>query len=293
MKIGLIGQGWIGRNYGDDFERRGYVVIRYALEAPYDENKDAISQCDTVFIAVPTPTTKDGFDSSIVESVVKLLKPGACAIIKSTMRPGSTDLLQQRFKDRYIFHSPEFLTEKNAQRDARAPQRNIVGIPDFGDTMWQDAAKKLAGEIIKVLPCAPYEKICSAKEAELIKYAGNNFLYTKVLFANIIYELADSIGADWEAIKEAVIADPRIGPTHWDPVHQSGHGGDPARGAGGHCFIKDFAAMRELYSEMVDDASGLAMIQSIEEKNKQLLINSNKDLDLLDGVYGIQEDRVV
>ena len=56
-KIGFIGQGFIGKNYADDFERRGFEVIRYALEEPYRANKEKIRECDIVFIAVPTPTT--------------------------------------------------------------------------------------------------------------------------------------------------------------------------------------------------------------------------------------------
>ena len=70
-KIGFVGQGYIGKNYADDFENRGFEVIRYALEKPYTKNKDRIKDCDIVFIAVPTPTTPRGFDYSIVRSVIK------------------------------------------------------------------------------------------------------------------------------------------------------------------------------------------------------------------------------
>lgn len=53
--IGFVGQGWIGKNYADDFEERGFSVIRYSLEEPYVANKERIKDCDMVFIAVPTP----------------------------------------------------------------------------------------------------------------------------------------------------------------------------------------------------------------------------------------------
>ena len=52
MKIGFIGQGWIGRHCADDFESRGYEVVRYALEDAYVGNKERIAECDIVFIAV-------------------------------------------------------------------------------------------------------------------------------------------------------------------------------------------------------------------------------------------------
>jgi predicted dinucleotide-binding enzyme len=59
-QIGFIGQGWIGRHYADEFESRMYDVVRYSLEEQYIGNKDRISTCTVVFIAVPTPTTLDG-----------------------------------------------------------------------------------------------------------------------------------------------------------------------------------------------------------------------------------------
>ncbi len=61
MTIGFIGQGFIGKSYADDLERRGKKVVRYSLEEPYIKNKDRIRDCDIVFIAVPTPTTPEGF----------------------------------------------------------------------------------------------------------------------------------------------------------------------------------------------------------------------------------------
>ena len=72
QKIGFIGQGWIGKNYADNFEERGFTVIRYALEEPYNGNKDKIKDCDIIFIAVPTPSTPQGFDDSIVRQAVAL-----------------------------------------------------------------------------------------------------------------------------------------------------------------------------------------------------------------------------
>ena len=64
--IGFIGQGWIGKHYADEFQARMYDVIRYSLEEPYIQNKERIKECEVVFIAVPTPTTPEGFDDSIV-----------------------------------------------------------------------------------------------------------------------------------------------------------------------------------------------------------------------------------
>ncbi|MCK5027249.1 MAG: hypothetical protein KAS07_02425, partial [Candidatus Pacebacteria bacterium] len=109
-KIGFIGQGWIGKNYADDFKNRGYSVVRYAKEKPYDINKDKIAKCDIVFIAVPTPTTPEGFDDSTLRKVIKLVGKGKTAVIKSTVLPGTTESIQKENPNIFIFHSPEFLT---------------------------------------------------------------------------------------------------------------------------------------------------------------------------------------
>jgi UDP-glucose 6-dehydrogenase len=125
-----------------------------------------------------------------------------------------------------------------------------------------------------------------ARDAELIKYGGNCFLYMKVIFANLLCDVAKKRGRAWNAVKDAVAADPRVGPSHMEPFHRSGHGGRPGRGAGGHCFIKDFAAFTRLYKDAVHDASGLRALRALETHNNRLLLESGKDLDLLQEVYG-------
>ncbi len=69
LKIGFIGQGWIGKNYADDFENRDYDIVRYSLDPAHIGNKDKIKDCDMVIIAVPTPTTKTGCDYSLLEKL--------------------------------------------------------------------------------------------------------------------------------------------------------------------------------------------------------------------------------
>lgn len=274
MKIGWIGQGWIGKNYADVFEKRGQTVIRYAQEEPYAQNRELIKECDIVFIAVPTPTTASGFSATIVDEVLSLVGVGKTAVIKSTILPGTTEGLQASHPDVFVMHSPEFLTEATAAHDAEHPDRNIVGIPVDNEDF-----RRRAEAVISVLPPAPYSRICSAKEAELTKYGGNCWFYTKVIFINMLYDLAASLGCDYEAVKEMMKADSRVGSTHLDPIHKTG------RGAGGHCFIKDYAAFRELYEKMLDDQLGSAVLRANEAKNISLLKDSGKDLDLLSGVY--------
>ena len=269
--IGQIGMGWIGSNYAKDFEERGYEVIKYDVEK-YIENKNKICFCDIVFIAVPTPTTPEGFDYSIIDMVLNAVGKGKIAVIKSTILPGTTKKLQEKYPDIFLMHSPEFLTEATAYYDVKNPCRNIIGVTE------KSASR--AGEVMNVLPVAPYEKIMPAEEAELTKYGGNCWFYFKVVFMNMLYDLAKEMDIDYEVVRDAMAADKRIGRTHLDTVHKGG------RGAGGHCFIKDMAAFMELYSQEVNDLRGMMALRHIRNKNVQLLKDSGKDLDLLEGVYG-------
>lgn len=275
MRIGFIGQGWIGKNYADDFEARGYEVIRYALEEPYRRNKTKIATCDIVFIAVPTPTTPGGFDYSLIRDVLPLIGGGKIAVIKSTVLPGTTEALQKLFPNLFVLHSPEFLVESTAAYDAAHPNRNIVGIPNM-NAVYREKAET----VLRVLPDAPYAKVMAARDAEFVKYAGNCFLFIKIVFMNLLYDVVAATDSDWAGVREALIHDPRIGSSHTEPVHKSG------RGAGGHCFIKDFEAFREMYRTNVSDAYGNALLVALKDKNIELLAKSGKDIDLLHGVYG-------
>lgn len=275
FKVGFIGQGWIGKNYANDFEARGFNTVRYSIEPEYIGNKEKIKECDMVFIAVPTPTTPEGFDCSIVENALSLVGHGKIAIIKSTILPGTTIKLQQKFPNVFVFFSPEFLSVATAQFDATHPTRNIVGMP-IVDSAYEEKAKF----VLSKLPQAPYEKVCSSTEAEIIKYARNCIGYARVLMANIFFDLAESLGANYEAVKEAIGADPDFGPTYTNAVHKTG------RGAGGLCFIKDFAALSDFYANKVNDPEGVSMLKALEQKNISLLTKSSKDIDILKSVYG-------
>lgn len=274
-RVGFIGQGFIGKNYADDFENRGYSVVRYSLDKEYVHNKESISECDIVFIAVPTPSTPDGFEYDAVRVSLSLIGESKIAVIKSTMLPGTTRRLQEEFPDIYVFHSPEFLREVSAAHDAANPERNIVGISELSDKQ-----KEKAETILSILPTAPYRKICLLEEAEIIKYAGNNFLTMKVVYMNMIYDTVQKLGCDWDTVRESLVADTRIGKSHTNPVHDGG------RGAGGHCFIKDFSAFRGFAEETLEDPLYVDVLRSLEKKNVDLLKKSGKSSDLLQGIYG-------
>ncbi len=292
--VGFIGQGFIGKNYADDLESRGYEVIRYALEEPYRINKERIKECDIVFVAVPTPTIPSGtlrddghphvrFDDHIVRGAVGLVPDGAIVVIKSTLLPGTTSSIQTQYPHKFVMYFPEFLTETNAAHDATHPVRNIIGIP-----IENDEYRAKAEQVLALLPEAPFVKICNAQTAEHIKYANNAFLFLKIVFANIFYELASKNGADWETIREVIGADPRIGPSHLG-LHLEGDAPNVMRrrGAGRGCFIKDFGVLSELYeATFPEDKDGIAALRGFEYKNNEFLREYDRYVNLLEGVYG-------
>jgi len=282
MKIGFIGQGFIGKNMADSFERRGFEVVRYSLDEKYIGNKEQIKDCAITFIAVPTPSTVYSVNLSAIHSAIDCIGKGNIAVIKSTVPPGTTYLLSKQYPEIRIVHSPEFLREKLARYDVDTPDRTFVGIPVAKHHMVRDSYyqlyKELAQEIIDILPKSEYTAVLYSDETELIKYAGNVFLTMKVIFANMIFDVCKSRGLNYEDVAAGFGADQRIGHSHLT-IDSTG------RGAGGHCFIKDLEAFRQIYEESTGNDRGTKLLAAMIQKNNQLLNESGKDLELLKDIY--------
>jgi UDP-glucose 6-dehydrogenase len=135
--------------------------------------------------------------------------------------------------------------------------------------------------VLKVIPKAKYADICTSAEAEVFKYTHNASGYTQVILFNLMYDLAQKFGANWDVVQKAIQHDPMIPTRYSNPVHKKG------RGAGGGCFIKDVAALRgHVKKNLPEDLLSLKVLEAMEAKNIHLLMSSDKDLDLLEGVYG-------
>lgn len=273
--VGFVGQGFVGKATADNFEKRGFTVIRYALEEAYRGNKLKIKEADVVFVCVPTPTTTKGFLLHIVEEGISLARTGAVVVIKSTVLPGSTKELQKKFPKITLLSNPEFLSEKTAKEDTDNPFANIVGMP-------KKSAKHVeaAALVQSIIPSAPFKLTCSSDEAEIYKYSHNISGYTQILTFNLMYDMAKHLGADWTPIQKAIEADPLICNRYSNPIHKSG------RGAGGACFIKDFAAFSRHHDKLIGHGHATAFMRAAEKHNIALLTETNKDIALLTGVYG-------
>jgi len=231
-RVGIMGLGVVGSAVRGYFEAQGH---RPRLYDPYLVlgSRQEINEARVIFVCVPTPHREHGgFDPSAVEEAIALLTPGKIVVIKSTVLPGTTDALQRRHPDHRVLFSPEFLREATAHEDFLRPDRQIVGCTDLS---WP-----VAGEVISLLPRAPFMRIVTAAEAEMAKYMANAFLALKVSFANEIYDLCTALGINYEAVRPLVAADARIGPSHLD-VFQDGY-----RGYDGKCLPKDIRSLMDL-----------------------------------------------
>lgn len=229
-KIGIVGVGMVGGAL-----RRYFEQHRRIKPLLYDKGKnlgspEEVNKADIIFICVPTPYDKErGFDLSYIEDALQNIKGEKIVVIKSTILPGTTEMLQKKYPQHKILHNPEFLTELTADQDMCYPDRQIIG--------YTKKSYNVAKEILQILPLAPFEKILPATEAEMVKYFGNTWFSTKVIFANQIYDLCQALGIDYDRVMEAASADKRIGRTHLIVWHKG------YRGFGGRCLPKDLKAL--------------------------------------------------
>ncbi len=286
IKVGIIGIGMVGEPIRRWFEerhnyRRGKELLCYDTD-PKKGYADDVNEADMIFVAVPTPPNPDGScNVSIVQSAVAAIKDGKIIIIKSTVAPGTVEALQKKYPRKKFIFNPEFLTESQAWLDYIKPDRQIIGhtAKSFSDIK----------EVLSLLPRAHFErpwssdyakKDINATEAELVKYAANVFGYVKVIYGNILADLCHALnmgfvkqefnaGVNYENVREAISADPRIGPA-WLNVEHGNY-----CGAGGYCFPKDMAAFTKFAEMLVSDLS----------KNKKtdvgLMQNLKKGIDVL------------
>lgn len=258
LKLGVIGVGMVGGALNKYLEKRNYKAGENLFV--YDTGRELgsveeINKADIVFICVPTPFVKGkGFDLSYVETACEYLEDGKIIVIKSTVVPGTTENLQKKYpKHRFLFN-PEFLTEITAEQDMDYPDRQIVG--------YTEQSHNVAGDIMQILPLAPFESIIPSTEAELVKYFGNTWFAVKVTFANQMYNLCEKLGVDYDRVKESAAADKRIGRSHLQVIHKG------YKGFGGKCLVKDIRALIEFADK---EGVDLKLHKMTEDLNNKLM----------------------
>jgi UDPglucose 6-dehydrogenase len=255
LTIGIIGVGMVGGSLRNYFEKKGIKPFLYDKGKNLGSYEEA-NKADVVFLCLPTPFIKEGegFDLSYIKEACGNLRGNKIVVIKSTVVPGTTEKLQKEYPQHRFLFNPEFLTELTADHDMQYPDRQIIGYTKESYT--------IAGDILAVLPLAPYEKIMPATEAEMVKYFGNNWFSVKVIFANEIYDLCQRLGIDYDKVMEAAAADKRIGRTHLEVMHKG------YRGYGGKCLPKDIRAMIQFADKQGVD---MKLLKIAEEVNNKLM----------------------
>ncbi len=202
----------------------------------------AIRQALAIFIAVGTPPKKDGsadlsYVIEVAESIADNLDGYKVVVTKSTVPTGTGQLIENTIRTRTtskhpfsVVSNPEFLREGSAIGDFMRPDRVVIGARDpQAIAIMKDIYSPL---FLRETPFV----ITNVESSELIKYASNAFLATKITFINEVAELCELIGADVHHVARGMGLDKRIGPKF---LH-------PGPGYGGSCFPKDTQALSDI-----------------------------------------------
>ncbi len=256
MKISIVGVGMVGGALEEYLKRNKDIQLLVYDKGQERGSLEEVNKGDVIFICVPTPYKEEdgGFDLSYVEETCQKLKGSKVVVIKSTVLPGTTDYLQQKYSQHKFLFNPEFLVESKALETMEKPDRQIMG--------YTKESKAIAQDIMDILPDAPYKTVMPATEAEMVKYFGNNFLSVKVIFGNQLYDICQKLKINYDVVRKAVSRDPRIGPSHLDIFH----GG--YRGYGGKCLVKDTRALIQLADK---NGVSLDLLKKVEEINNKLI----------------------
>ena len=265
--IGIVGQGYVGTAIKVGFEPHYHYIHTYdkfdISKSTVPNLKDLVDKCEVIFVCVPTPMKKDGTCyTGIVEEVIKEIdynvdtdKDKPIVVIKSTIPPGTTDKFNKSYSNVIVIFNPEFLTEENFLEDFKNQNRIILGGNRIG-------TNKLRQIYSKVFPQATIVKTGS-KTAEMTKYFINNFLATKVSFANEMYKVCEQIDIDYDKVVEYATYDERLGKSHWAVP-----GPDGDYGYGGHCLPKDLSAI-------INQFETYGLLEAVEYVNDQVRNNRN------------------
>ena len=292
MNITIIGTGYVGLVSGTCFAEFGVNVtcvdkdeekirnLRKGIIPIYEPGLDelvkkninqgrlkfeidlskSVNRSDAIFIAVGTPSRKkDGhadlsYVYAVAEEIAKNLKNFSVIVNKSTVPVGTGENVSKIIKKINpnlkfdVASNPEFLREGSAINDFMRPDRVVIGCKS-------EKAKNILKELYRPLYLLETPIIFTDREtAELIKYAANSFLATKITFINEISNLCEKVGANVNDVSIGIGLDGRIGKKF---LH-------PGPGYGGSCFPKDTLA---LVKTAQDHKSPLGLIENVVESN--------------------------
>ncbi|MGG3571982.1 UDP-glucose/GDP-mannose dehydrogenase family protein [Bacillus gobiensis] len=307
--IAVIGTGYVGLVSGTCFAEKGNKVICCDIDSNKIENLkkgiipiyepgleemvlnnlenerltftvnigDAIRESDIVYVAVGTPMSESGeadltFVKAVAQTIGENLNSYKVIVNKSTVPVGTGKLVESIVRDVSdgqipfdVVSNPEFLREGSAIKDTMNMERAVIG-----------ATSEKAAEIIKELHQPFTDKIVtgSVESAEMIKYAANAFLATKISFINDIANICERVGADVKKVSEGIGLDSRIGAKFLNA----------GIGFGGSCFPKDTTALLHIANSV---NYPFKLIEAVIETNaNQRKIMVQKLLDVFGDIKG-------
>lgn len=212
MTFGILGYGYVGKATHKGLLKDSKAIV---YDNVFDIDKSIIYHADTVFICIPTISEKD---INIVISEIEDLKnhnQNIEIVIRSTLPLGASDEIQKKLG--LIIYMPEFLRERYWDTDCH--NRPLV----YGHD---------SDYVPEWLKPEKFYK-CSTQEAELVKMFSNNFSVMRIAFANVFYDLAQSVDADYNTVKNLFFK------IQQNQTYMDVPGHDGTRGFGGKCLPKD------------------------------------------------------
>jgi UDPglucose 6-dehydrogenase len=254
----------------EEMVERNVAAGRLHFTTSYAEG---LKNAEFIFIAVNTPPSSvaGGADMRFVESAARMIAEEldhyAIIINKSTVPVGSGDIVSRIVRNNLkrpdvtfsVVSNPEFLREGDAIKDFQNPDRVVLGSSE------RDAAEKVAR---LYLPLRATIMITDIYTAEMIKYASNAFLATKISFINEIAQICERLGADVKEVANGMGYDRRIGRDFLDA----------GLGYGGSCFPKDVRALAHMADEAGLHPQMLHAVMEINHDQRRLVVNKLTDI---------------
>ena len=258
-------------------------MVQYGLKSgklKFSTDYSSVNDSDLIFICVGTPEKEDGSaDLSYVFGVTKRIletihgEHECVIVVKSTVPVGTTDKVKKMIDDVlgtnhriHVAFNPEFLKEGYAVNDCTNPDRIVIGVEHPGthtfvtDTLINGLYGRYMKRIEKV-------RITDIRSAEMVKYASNAMLATRISFMNEIANLCEVLGANSEDVAECVGLDKRIGPYFLKA----------GCGYGGSCFPKDVKALMKTAEDNGSHMYILSAVDAVNEMQKDVLFDKYKE----------------
>lgn len=233
IELGVVGIGFVGTALYHTFSPYFKMRLYDKYKPGYEDLETVVNSVKYLFVCVPTPVDQKGQQDincvfETVEDINKVAKDSKIIILRSTVLPGTTRILQSKYKNHDFIFCPEFLTERTAILDSINAYRIILG----GEN------QNVMIEVDKTIFRVKYPHIpiyfTTFESAELVKYVGNCFFSVKIAFLNEVFEMCEKLGLEYNEVKKLLLSDQRITNSHMDVPGPDGY-----KGFGGKCVLPE------------------------------------------------------